>query len=79
MRIGYLERHDPDRNMRRFYAIHITQTLFDDWALIREWGRVGQPGTVREIWFETEASARQAGIELRSRKERRGYTPILIG
>ena len=44
----YLERREPARNIQRFYAIIITPTLFGAWAMVREWGRIGQPGTVRE-------------------------------
>ena len=44
----HLERREPARNRQRFYAITVTRTLFDQWAVIREWGRIGQPGTVRE-------------------------------
>ncbi len=56
-----LERREPARNIQRFYAITVTRTLFDGWAVVREWGRIGQPGTVRETWFETEDAARAAG------------------
>jgi predicted DNA-binding WGR domain protein len=52
-----LERREPARNRQRFYAITVTRTLFGSWALVREWGRIGQPGTVRETWFETESEA----------------------
>jgi predicted DNA-binding WGR domain protein len=72
----YLERREPARNIQRFYAITVTRTLFDRWALIREWGRIGQPGTVREMEFETEGEAWAAGEQWRRRKERRGYTVI---
>jgi len=55
-----LERREPARNRLRFYTIAVTQTLFDGWALVREWGRIGQPGTVRETWFATESAAIKA-------------------
>jgi predicted DNA-binding WGR domain protein len=42
-----LERREPARNIQRFYAISVTRTLFGSWAMVREWGRIGQPGTVR--------------------------------
>ncbi|MCK7582382.1 MAG: hypothetical protein MZV65_46855 [Chromatiales bacterium] len=29
--------------------------------MVREWGRIGQPGTVRETWFETEGEAMGGG------------------
>jgi predicted DNA-binding WGR domain protein len=68
-----LERREPARNIQRFYAITVTRTLFDRWAVIREWGRIGQPGTGRETWFETETAAIEAGAVVRRRKEKRGY------
>lgn len=43
---------------------------------MREWGRIGQPGTVRETWFETEAAASEAGAKVRERKKRRGYHAV---
>lgn len=69
----YLEKRDPAHNQHRFYGILLAPTLFGAWAVIREWGRIGQPGTVRESWFETEALARAVGLKLKGRKERRGY------
>lgn len=71
-----LERREPAQNRLRFYAITVTRTLFDSLALVREWGRIGQPGTVRESWFETEAAAIEAGEQVRQRKERRGYRAV---
>jgi len=59
--------------MHRFYALYVTQTIFDDWALIREWGRIGSPGTVRENWFDTEKEALNAQLALLQLKRKRGY------
>jgi predicted DNA-binding WGR domain protein len=56
-----LERREPARNWLRFYTIAVTRTLFDGWAVVRAWGRIGQPGTVRETWFDTESAAIEAG------------------
>ena len=61
MTLLYLERREPARNRQRFYAITVTRTLFDGWVLVREWGRIGHPGMVREAWFETEGEAWVAG------------------
>ena len=71
-----LERREPARNLQRFYAITVTRTLFGQWAMVREWGRIGQPGTVRETWFETEGAAHEAGAKIRQRKEKRGYRAV---
>jgi predicted DNA-binding WGR domain protein len=72
----HLERREPAHNRQRFYAIAVTPTLFGSWAMVREWGRIGQPGTVRETWFETEAAAHEAGVDVRQRKEKRGYRAV---
>lgn len=69
----YLEKCDPAKNMRRFYAMHVTRTIFVDWALIREWGRIGSPGTVREEWFDTEGEALAGEAEIFGRKGKKGY------
>lgn len=71
-----LERRESARNRMRFYAITVTRTRFDGWAVVREWGRIGQPGTVREAWFATETAAIEAGEKVRQRKEKRGYRAV---
>ena len=76
MPVLYLEKRVPARNQHRYYAIHVVETLFGSWAMVREWGRIGHPGTVRETWFETENAALEAGAQLRQRKEKRGYRPV---
>ena len=68
-----LERHDPERDMARFYMMTIAPTLYGQWALVREWGRIGSSGTVRSDWFGTEEEARAAGEALALCKSRRGY------
>lgn len=42
-----LTRIDPAQNMSRFYKIDMQPTLFGEWAVIRELGRIGRGGTVR--------------------------------
>jgi predicted DNA-binding WGR domain protein len=69
----YLEHRDPSRNMERFYAIHITQTMFGEWAVVREWGRIGSPGRIREDWFETRELAARAAEKIVQQKQRKGY------
>jgi len=72
----YLERHDPDKNLHRFYQMFVTPGIFGDWSLVREWGRAGSPGTVRKDWFDTEEEARVAGEKLKALKEKKGYQSI---
>ena len=72
----HLERREPANDRQRFYTLTVAQTLFGSWTLIREWGRIGHPGTVRESWFETEAAAIEASAKIRRQKEKRGYRAI---
>jgi predicted DNA-binding WGR domain protein len=69
----YLERHDDNDNMHRFYQMFVTPGLFDDWSLIKEWGRVGSPGTVRKGWFTTEQETELASQKISSKKIKKGY------
>lgn len=62
--------------MSRFYRVVVTETVFGEWALIREWGRIGSPGTVKEEWFETMEVAAQAALRLSGQKQRRGYMAV---
>jgi hypothetical protein len=38
---------DPEQNRLRFYDLRWQPTLFGEGALVRVWGRQGQPGTIR--------------------------------
>ena len=68
-----LTRIDHDRNMRRVYALDVAPTLFGEWALIAEWGRIGQSGMVQTSTFADEASASAARTKRIAIKQRRGY------
>ena len=76
MSLTYLQKRRPDAKQMRFYTIGITPTLFGDWALIREWGRIGQAGTVRETWFDDRDEAEQARGLLLRQKQKKGYVPV---
>ncbi len=76
MSLTYLHKRRPAAKQMRFYAIGVTQTLFGPWALIRERGRIGQSGTVRETWFEDRNEAEQARGRLVRQKEKKGYVPV---
>jgi predicted DNA-binding WGR domain protein len=68
-----LERVDPARNMARYYVLSVESTLFDDAALVREWGRLGSLGRRRVDLYAKASDARLAlGVWL-ERKTRRGY------
>jgi predicted DNA-binding WGR domain protein len=68
-----LRRIDPERDMFRFYRLDVQPDLFGGWSFIREWGRIGRPGTVKTLPCPTEAEALAALERQRRVKERRGY------
>jgi predicted DNA-binding WGR domain protein len=68
-----LTRSDPGRNMHRFYALQLTATLFGEWALMAEWGRIGSAGRLHERVFPSRALAQAALARRQSVKMRRGY------
>ena len=63
----------PERNQWRFYLMQTTPTLFGEWSLVREWGRIGSPGHVQLETHDSMNGAIQALVAARHAKERRGY------
>ncbi|RWI62717.1 MAG: WGR domain-containing protein [Mesorhizobium sp.] len=73
----YVERRDMDRNMARFYAMSIEETLFGQTCLVRRWGRIGTRGRMVQHSFEAEREAVALFLELVRAKKKRGYRPTL--
>lgn len=71
----YVERHDPDRNMARFYALSLEKTLFGQTCLIRRWGRIGTNGRIVQHSFDDENDAVDLFLKLLLVRRRRGYRP----
>jgi predicted DNA-binding WGR domain protein len=69
----HLIRIDPERNMRRFYRLDVQPGLFDGFAVVKEWGRIGARGRMMGEWHMTEAEAVAALRRRAERKRRRGY------
>lgn len=74
MNAVYLTRIDPEKNMARFYKLDVQPDLFGNWSLIREWGRIGRPGTVRMKSCQTEGEALVDCERQQQLKEGRGYS-----
>lgn len=72
-----IRRRDRDNNLARFYALGLQGCLDLDnpgtVAVLREWGRIGSPGTVRLDIFPTIEAAEAAAAEIVDRKRRKGY------
>ena len=73
----YLERIDRPSNMARYYRLSVVETLFGDWAMVREWGRIGHPGQSREHWCVSEQEALNQLILRQDERVRRGYRQVV--
>lgn len=71
-----LTRSLPACNMHRFYVVHVAPSMFGNWTVVAEWGRIGSPGTVRRRSFATRAEAEAALDQLLRRKRARGYRAV---
>jgi predicted DNA-binding WGR domain protein len=71
----FFTRIDPAKRISRFWLAIITPTIFGGWSLVREWGRIGAPGTMRTRSFETEKEALKAEQHGIRKRERHGYQP----
>ena len=69
----YLTRIEPEENRYRFYKLFLAPSLFGDWVLTKEWGRIGAAGTVRVERFDNAGAALLAMQEVVREKKRRGY------
>lgn len=56
-----------------YYLMRTLPTLFGEWVLLPEWGRIGSPGRVRRDRRCTESEAVSALTKLACRKCRRGF------
>jgi predicted DNA-binding WGR domain protein len=66
---AYIERKDDARNMARFYAMEISETLFGQACLTRRWGRIGHSGLMMVQAFDQEQQAVELFLALTRLKE----------
>ncbi len=71
-----LHRVDAEANMRRFYLLSVARSLFGEWGLVRQWGRIGGTGRSLTEWHAAPDAARVALEKTVGRKRRRGYRPL---
>ena len=67
-----LTRIDHARRMARLYVLAVQPDLFGQWCFIREWGRIGRSGQLRNVPYPTEDEAHAALARQSRVKERRG-------
>ncbi|GLQ29176.1 WGR domain-containing protein [Sulfitobacter pacificus] len=74
-----LEKIIPAKRQRRFYELSVSQTLFGEWCLTREWGRIGAKGGQKMVaYLASEQDAIVALRQLKATKTRRGYATIPV-
>lgn len=74
-----LEKIVPARRQRRYYSLTLVQTLFGEWCLVRQWGRIGAAGGQTRTEFPGSfEAARAAYTALKTAKCRRGYAAIPV-
>jgi predicted DNA-binding WGR domain protein len=71
----FLTRIDSAQQVQRFWLSMMTPTLLGGWSLVREWGRIGSPGTVQARSFDSEGEARRVERQGIRKRERHGYQP----
>lgn len=59
--------------MRRFYRLSLPPTLFGEFSLVRNWGRIGSAGQDMMQTFARPEEAAQAFSSLEREKRGRGY------
>ncbi|MBF0144061.1 MAG: WGR domain-containing protein [Magnetococcales bacterium] len=74
---AYLQRLKPGSDGVWYYSIQIQRDLLGDWQVLREWGRSGSPGTLRQVSYETHAEAVEALLSLRRELQRKGYQLVI--
>ena len=70
------ENVDPAENRHRFYDLTWQPTLFGEGALVRTWGRQGQPGTSRATFYPDRDCAQAEVRQVLRRRLAHGYRVI---
>lgn len=68
-----LEKRVPEKNQFRFYRLDLQPTLFGEWSVVREWGRIGRQGRIVVDTFQSIEEAHTVLNHKSSEKHRRGY------
>jgi predicted DNA-binding WGR domain protein len=71
--VTLIRRRDPARRMARFYSLAVHADLWAGWSVVREWGRIGNPGRVRVDPHGELTIAEKAALQIEVHKRKRGY------
>ena len=68
-----LERHEPAKNMQRYYVLDVSPTLFGEWMLTQSWGRIGRAGQMKRQTCLLRDEAERLAARIERQKRGRGY------
>ncbi len=77
MRI-YMQTRPQPNEVLRFYQLLLQEDLLGGWSLVRQWGQLGNRGSLRKDYFSSQEEAQAALIALRDRQLSRGYQVMFI-
>lgn len=66
-------RNDTAKHISRFYRVEISANLFQEFSVLREWGKIGSKGRQIIRLFPDLLSASKAADTVRETNLRRGY------
>lgn len=58
----------------RFYRVEVTENLFGEYSVLREWGRAGRRGRLLVTWFSNLREAVVAAERWGKGARRRGFS-----
>ncbi|MEO5334703.1 MAG: WGR domain-containing protein [Magnetococcus sp. YQC-5] len=73
----YLQRPNPISGVVLFYSLQIQRDLLGRWHVIKEWGRAGSPGTLRQTPYGAYEVAMEAMLTLESQLLDKGYQAMM--
>lgn len=76
-----LEKFNHTRKQKRYYALRLTQTLFGEWCLVREWGVIGGVAQIKRDYMPEACAAENELERLKAAKLKGGYAviPVQLG
>ncbi|MBF0159299.1 MAG: WGR domain-containing protein [Magnetococcales bacterium] len=74
---AYLQRVNQESQLIWYYFIQVQPDLLGRWQVIREWGRLGSPGTVRKTPYPDPVEALNALQILRDQLIQKGYRVVM--
>ncbi len=74
---AYLQRLNPATGVVWYYSLQIQRDLLGRWQVIREWGRSGSPGTLRQCPFDEHGDAVASMTSLMDQLIEKGYQVVM--